>query len=153
MKWNNEGSFLNDRHKDLKADYVIANPPFNDSDWSGDLLRKDGRCEELGTPFSFAVLSTLLCFLQIFPFILFCLDSSTIYLSYPCTIFRSYRAGGAGRINWSDFSFDGVGQFYCPLTALHSSLPLLFSRSRLLLALRFAPALQIEPHDSALLSR
>ena len=41
--WNNEGSFLNDRHKDLKADYVIANPPFNDSDWSGDLLRKDGR--------------------------------------------------------------------------------------------------------------
>ena len=43
VKWNNEGSFLNDRHKDLKADYVIANPPFNDSDWSGDLLRKDGR--------------------------------------------------------------------------------------------------------------
>ena len=43
VKWNNEGSFLNDNHKDLKADYVIANPPFNDSDWSGDLLRKDGR--------------------------------------------------------------------------------------------------------------
>lgn len=43
VKWNNEGSFLNDLHKDLKADYVIANPPFNDSDWSGDLLRKDGR--------------------------------------------------------------------------------------------------------------
>ncbi|MCD4812910.1 type I restriction-modification system subunit M [bacterium] len=43
VKWNNEGSFLNDSHKDLKADYVIANPPFNDSDWSGDLLRKDGR--------------------------------------------------------------------------------------------------------------
>jgi type I restriction enzyme M protein len=43
VKWNNEGSFLNDAHKDLKADYVIANPPFNDSDWSGDLLRKDGR--------------------------------------------------------------------------------------------------------------
>ncbi|MCK5215136.1 MAG: SAM-dependent DNA methyltransferase, partial [Candidatus Omnitrophica bacterium] len=35
VKWNNEGSFLNDTHKDLKADYVIANPPFNDSDWSG----------------------------------------------------------------------------------------------------------------------
>jgi type I restriction enzyme M protein len=45
VKWNNEGSFLNDTHKDLKADYVIANPPFNDSDWSGDLLRKDGRWE------------------------------------------------------------------------------------------------------------
>ena len=43
VKWNNEGSFLNDAHKDLKADYVIANPPFNDSDWSGHLLRKDGR--------------------------------------------------------------------------------------------------------------
>ncbi len=49
LKWNNEGSFLNDNHKDLKADYVIANPPFNDSDWSGDLLRKDGRWQ-LGTP-------------------------------------------------------------------------------------------------------
>ena len=43
VKWNNEGSFLNDSHKDLKADFVLANPPFNDSDWSGDLLRKDGR--------------------------------------------------------------------------------------------------------------
>ena len=36
-------SFHRDLHPDLKADYVIANPPFNDSDWSGDLLRKDGR--------------------------------------------------------------------------------------------------------------
>jgi type I restriction enzyme M protein len=43
VKWNNEGSFLNDAHKDLKADYVIANPPFNDSDWSGEQLRGDGR--------------------------------------------------------------------------------------------------------------
>lgn len=43
VKWNNEGSFLNDAHKDLKADYIIANPPFNDSDWSGDLLRADSR--------------------------------------------------------------------------------------------------------------
>jgi type I restriction enzyme M protein len=43
VKWNNEGSFLNDAHKDLKADYVIANPPFNDSDWSGALLRGDAR--------------------------------------------------------------------------------------------------------------
>lgn len=43
VKWNNEGSFMNDAHKDLKADYIIANPPFNVSDWSGDLLRKDGR--------------------------------------------------------------------------------------------------------------
>ncbi|MFV1922216.1 MAG: N-6 DNA methylase [Methylotenera sp.] len=43
VKWNNEGSFLNDAHKDLKADYIIANPPFNVSDWSGELLRTDGR--------------------------------------------------------------------------------------------------------------
>ena len=49
VKWNNEGSFLNDSHKDLKADFVIANPPFNDSDQSGDLLRKDGRWK-YGTP-------------------------------------------------------------------------------------------------------
>lgn len=41
--WNNEGSFLKDAHKDLKADYIIANPPFNVSDWSGELLRNDGR--------------------------------------------------------------------------------------------------------------
>lgn len=43
VRWNNEGSFLNDAHKDLKADYIIANPPFNVSDWGGDLLRTDGR--------------------------------------------------------------------------------------------------------------
>ncbi len=49
VKWNNEGSFLNNAHKDTKVDYVIANPPFNDSDWSGDLLRKDGRWK-YGTP-------------------------------------------------------------------------------------------------------
>ncbi len=49
VKWNNEGSFLNDAHKDLKTDYIIANPPFNVSDWSGDLLRSDGRWK-YGTP-------------------------------------------------------------------------------------------------------
>jgi type I restriction enzyme M protein len=43
VKWNNEGSFLNDAHQDLKVDYIIANPPFNDSDWSGDQLRSDAR--------------------------------------------------------------------------------------------------------------
>lgn len=49
VKWNTEGSFLNDAHKDLKADFIIANPPFNVSDWSGELLRKDGRWK-YGTP-------------------------------------------------------------------------------------------------------
>lgn len=48
VKWNNEGSFLNDAHKDLKADYILANPPFNDSDWSGELLRDDARWSVLG---------------------------------------------------------------------------------------------------------
>ncbi|MDR2436866.1 MAG: type I restriction-modification system subunit M [Endomicrobium sp.] len=43
VAWNSEGSFLNDAHKDLKADFIIANPPFNDSDWSGDQLRRDVR--------------------------------------------------------------------------------------------------------------
>lgn len=49
VKWNNEGSFLNDAHKDLKADFIIANPPFNVSDWSGDQLRGDARWQ-YGTP-------------------------------------------------------------------------------------------------------
>ena len=49
VAWNNEGSFLNDAHKDLKSDFIIANPPFNVSDWSGDLLRTDGRWK-FGTP-------------------------------------------------------------------------------------------------------
>ena len=48
VKWNNEGSFLNNAHKDLKADYVLANPPFNDSDWSGELLKNDARWKILG---------------------------------------------------------------------------------------------------------
>ncbi|PJA87471.1 MAG: DNA methyltransferase, partial [Candidatus Moranbacteria bacterium CG_4_9_14_3_um_filter_40_7] len=43
VKWNAEGSFLRDEHKDLKADYILANPPFNDSDWSGEQLRGDAR--------------------------------------------------------------------------------------------------------------
>lgn len=43
VKWNNEGSFLKDTHPDLKADTIIANPPFNVSDWSGELLRNDAR--------------------------------------------------------------------------------------------------------------
>jgi type I restriction enzyme M protein len=42
-------SFHNDRHPDLKADYVLANPPFNDSDWRGELLKEDKRWK-YGTP-------------------------------------------------------------------------------------------------------
>ena len=36
-------TFLDDKHKDLKADYILANPPFNISDWSGEQLRDDAR--------------------------------------------------------------------------------------------------------------
>ena len=36
-------TFLDDKHKDLKADFVLANPPFNISDWSGEQLRDDIR--------------------------------------------------------------------------------------------------------------
>jgi type I restriction enzyme M protein len=36
-------SFHQDLHPDLKADYVLANPPFNDSDWRGETLRDDKR--------------------------------------------------------------------------------------------------------------
>ncbi|MDZ4164208.1 MAG: class I SAM-dependent DNA methyltransferase [Smithellaceae bacterium] len=36
-------SFHQDLHPDLKADYVLANPPFNDSDWRGEMLRDDKR--------------------------------------------------------------------------------------------------------------
>jgi type I restriction enzyme M protein len=41
--------FHRDLHPDLKADYVLANPPFNDSDWRGDLLKDDKRWQ-FGTP-------------------------------------------------------------------------------------------------------
>ena len=36
-------TFHADKHPDLKADYVLANPPFNDSDWRGELLKDDRR--------------------------------------------------------------------------------------------------------------
>jgi len=36
-------TFLSDLHKDLKADYILANPPFNMSDWGGERLRDDPR--------------------------------------------------------------------------------------------------------------
>ena len=38
-------SFHNDRHPDLRADYILANPPFNVSDWGGERLRDDRRWE------------------------------------------------------------------------------------------------------------
>ncbi len=42
-------TFHNDRHPDLKADFILANPPFNISDWGGERLRDDKRWQ-YGTP-------------------------------------------------------------------------------------------------------
>jgi type I restriction enzyme M protein len=42
-------AFHHDLHKDLKADFILANPPFNVSDWGGDRLREDVRWK-YGTP-------------------------------------------------------------------------------------------------------
>lgn len=36
-------TFHDDKHPDLRADFVLANPPFNISDWGGDRLREDPR--------------------------------------------------------------------------------------------------------------
>ena len=36
-------SFHNDLHKDLRADFILANPPFNMTDWGGNRLREDAR--------------------------------------------------------------------------------------------------------------
>jgi len=49
IRWNNEGSFHKDELRDLKADYILANPPFNISDWGGERLREDVRWQ-FGAP-------------------------------------------------------------------------------------------------------
>lgn len=48
IQWGD--TFHDDKHSDLKADFVIANPPFNDSDWKGEQLRKDIRWDIAGVP-------------------------------------------------------------------------------------------------------
>ncbi len=40
---HNADSFTNDQHKTLKADFILANPPFNMKDWGGDKLKQDAR--------------------------------------------------------------------------------------------------------------
>jgi type I restriction enzyme M protein len=42
-------TFHNDKHKDLKADYILANPPFNVSDWGGEQLQ-DSHLWKYGVP-------------------------------------------------------------------------------------------------------
>ncbi len=41
IQWGN--SFTEDKHRDLKSDYILANPPFNDKDWNAELLEDDQR--------------------------------------------------------------------------------------------------------------
>ncbi|MDE0070095.1 MAG: class I SAM-dependent DNA methyltransferase [Caldilineaceae bacterium] len=43
IRWNNDGSFHKDELQDLRADFILANPPFNVSDWGGERLRQDVR--------------------------------------------------------------------------------------------------------------
>ena len=43
IRWNSEGSFHKDELPDLRADVILANPPFNISDWGGERLREDAR--------------------------------------------------------------------------------------------------------------
>ncbi len=49
IRWNNEGSFHKDELRDLRFDHILANPPFNISDWGGDRLREDPRWQ-FGVP-------------------------------------------------------------------------------------------------------
>lgn len=49
IRWNNEGTFHRDELPDLKADFILANPPFNISDWGGERLTDDVRWK-FGTP-------------------------------------------------------------------------------------------------------
>lgn len=43
IRWNAEGTLVRDAFPDERFDYILANPPFNISDWSGDMLREDAR--------------------------------------------------------------------------------------------------------------
>ena len=43
LRWNNEGTLLKDAFPDTRFASVMANPPFNIKDWSGELLRDDAR--------------------------------------------------------------------------------------------------------------
>ena len=49
IRWNNEGSFHKDELRDLRFDHILANPPFNISDWGGERLREDVRWQ-FGVP-------------------------------------------------------------------------------------------------------
>ncbi|MGD9873125.1 MAG: N-6 DNA methylase [Kiritimatiellia bacterium] len=48
IEWGD--SFLNDKHKDLKADYILANPPFNMEDWGYSKIKNDVRWRRFDQP-------------------------------------------------------------------------------------------------------
>lgn len=48
IEWGD--SFLDDKHKDLKADYIIANPPFNMEDWGYSKVKDDVRWKRFDQP-------------------------------------------------------------------------------------------------------
>jgi type I restriction enzyme M protein len=51
IAWNNEGTFHKNEWRDKKFDFILANPPFNVSDWGGERLREDVRWQkQFGTP-------------------------------------------------------------------------------------------------------
>lgn len=41
IQWGD--TFTEDKHRDLKSDYILANPPFNDKDWKAELLEDNAR--------------------------------------------------------------------------------------------------------------
>ena len=49
IAWNNEGTFHKNEWRDKRFDFILANPPFNDSNWGGERLREDVRWQ-YGTP-------------------------------------------------------------------------------------------------------
>jgi len=43
ITWNNQGTFHRNAWRDKRFDFILANPPFNTSDWGGESLREDVR--------------------------------------------------------------------------------------------------------------
>jgi type I restriction enzyme M protein len=50
IQWNSQGTFRADKFRDMKFDFILANPPFNVSDWGGEGLKEDVRWENYGVP-------------------------------------------------------------------------------------------------------
>ena len=45
-----DSTFLNDQHKGIYFDYIMANPPFNLKGWYNDNLKDDSRWADCATP-------------------------------------------------------------------------------------------------------